>query len=52
MCKKLLAYLAESFDTQTIDRYQGDELYVRACVFESSGKFAFTQPYYLNIKTR
>jgi hypothetical protein len=40
--------LAESFDTTAIYRFKGDELYVRARVYESSGKFACTQPVFLN----
>lgn len=40
--------LAESYDTTAVYRFKGDELYVRARVLESSGKFACTQPVFLD----
>jgi hypothetical protein len=36
--------LKESFETQAVYDFRGDELYVRAKIIESNGKFAWTQP--------
>jgi len=39
--------LKETYDTTANYTFKGDELYVRARIFESSGKFACTQPVFL-----
>lgn len=40
--------LQESHGLTAVYKFKGDELYVRARVFESSGRFACTQPVFLN----
>jgi hypothetical protein len=40
--------LQETYGTRAVYRFTGEELYVRARIFESSGKFACTQPVFLN----
>jgi hypothetical protein len=39
--------LQETHGTRAVYRFTGEELYVRARIFESSGKFACTQPVFL-----
>ncbi|MFC1726132.1 hypothetical protein ACFL4T_10935 [candidate division KSB1 bacterium] len=39
--------LKKDFNTRAVYRFKGDELYVRARIFASSGDFACTQPVFL-----
>ncbi len=39
---------AESAQSPATYRFKGNELYVRAKVYESNGKFAWTQPFFVN----
>ena len=40
--------LEKAYGTTAVYKFKGDELYVRARVFESSGKFACAQPVFIN----
>jgi len=44
--------LQETHGSSAVYQFRGDELYVRARVIESSGRFACTQPYFLENKGR
>lgn len=41
----------EAFETPAVYTFQGDELYVRARIYASSGEFACTQPIFLKMDT-
>jgi len=40
--------LKKSYDTTAVYTFKGDELYVRTRIYESSGKFACTQPVFIS----
>jgi hypothetical protein len=42
--------LQEVYGTRAVYTFKGDELYVRARIFASSGEFACTQPFFLKTK--
>ncbi len=42
--------LEEVYGTRAVYSFKGDELYVRARIFASSGEFACTQPFFLKAK--
>ena len=42
--------LQEVYGTKAVYTFKGDELYVRARIFATSGEFACTQPFFLKTK--